>query len=188
LECIGVKRFCIFLENDKKTEPICAKFFSWFHRLHVQLLLSSKLLHLIFTLTVQILVLSESAFKNNYHNAYGYQLVMFRCSEHALFSNHCQLLNCFLSMCTILWHVHDITYIILSLSPFSGLLLFSLLLMLFNKPEIKLTTIDLSHGIAMHQCTVDGRSADTQLLSTSVDITCCRYSRFKSKAYVLPLI
>jgi len=36
--------------------------------------------------------------------------------------------------------VHVLTHIVLSLCPFSGLLLFSLLLMLFNKPEIKLTT------------------------------------------------
>jgi len=37
--------------------------------------------------------------------------------------------------------MHVLTYIILSQCPFSGLLLFSLLLMLFNiKPEIKLAT------------------------------------------------
>jgi len=54
-----------------------------------------------------------------------------KCSDHALFSNHLPIV--FLS-------VHVSTYIILSLCPFSGLLLFSLLLLHFNKPEIQLTT------------------------------------------------
>jgi len=36
-------------------------------------------------------------------------------------------------------NVHVSTNIVLLLCPFSGLLLFSLLLMLFNKPEMKLT-------------------------------------------------
>jgi len=43
--------------------------------------------------------------------------------------------------------VHVSTYIVLSLCPFSGLLLFSLLLMLFNKPEIKLTTTTTIFGL-----------------------------------------
>jgi len=46
--------------------------------------------------------------------------------------------------------VYVLTNIVLLLCAFSGVLLFSLLLMLFNKPEIKLTTTTIIISLKSH--------------------------------------
>jgi len=49
--------------------------------------------------------------------------------------------------------VHVLTNIVLLMCPFSGLLLFSLLLMLFNKPKMKLTTTTTIISLKSHNLT-----------------------------------